>query len=125
MLISRADEHLSVAWEQPGRTAAGLNAAMNGVVSHANDQGQLVSDAAQAAEARRLAVVAMLAALDDRHKDLPALLADADRETLVIVIGGLVILASTIVWTPPADSQAALREQLADCALAMAAQSRS
>ena len=39
MLIARADEHLQVAREQPGRTAAGLNAAMNGVVAHAMVKG--------------------------------------------------------------------------------------
>ncbi len=35
MMIGLLGEHLDVAKEQPARTAAGLNAAMNGVVAHA------------------------------------------------------------------------------------------
>ncbi len=68
---------------------------------------------AQAAEARRLAVAAMLLALDDRHRDIPILLADTDQETLVVATGGLAILAATIVQTAPAEAQSALRADLA------------
>jgi TP901 family phage tail tape measure protein len=39
LLIGRLDEMTEVLREQPGRTAAGLNAAMNGVVSHAMVKG--------------------------------------------------------------------------------------
>jgi hypothetical protein len=74
----------------------------------------------QAVEARQLAVAAMLAALDERQADIPALLAGADHETLVVAAGGLAILAATIAQTAPAEWQATLRGQLADCALSMA-----
>jgi hypothetical protein len=79
-----------------------------------------VSSRAQEAEARRLAVAAMLAALDGRGTDIPALLADADHDTLVTAAGGLAILAATIAHTASAEWQATLREQLADVAMTMA-----
>lgn len=74
----------------------------------------------QAAEARRLAVAALLLALDGRHTDLPELLADADRGTLVVVVGGLAIAVGAALGEVHPDRRAALREGLADCALTMA-----
>jgi hypothetical protein len=79
-----------------------------------------VSSRAQETEARRLAVAAMLSALDGRHTDIPALLADADHDTLVTAAGGLAILAATIARYGSPEWRAALREQLADCAMTIA-----
>ena len=80
-----------------------------------------MSSRAREAEGRRVAVAAMIAALDGRHTDIPALLAGADHETLAIAAGGLAILAGTIAQTAPPEWQATLREQLAGCAMTMAA----
>ena len=79
-----------------------------------------MSTQAQAAEARRLAVAAMVTVLDGRYADLPQLLADADHETLVVAVGGVAILAATLAEVTPAEGRTALRAQLADYALEMA-----
>jgi hypothetical protein len=79
-----------------------------------------VTGQARATEARRLAIAAMLMVIDDRHLELPELLAGTDHEMLVVMNGGLAIFAGTIVQTMPPESRARLREQLGACALDMA-----
>lgn len=66
----------------------------------------------QDAKARNVLVEVMRAALDGSDVEMQEILADADRETLIIMNGGLVILASTIAQTMPREDRAALREQL-------------
>jgi hypothetical protein len=75
---------------------------------------------AQEAEARRVAVAVILAAIDGRDNDLPQLLADADRDTLVVAVGGLAIAVGAALGEVHPDRRAELREGLAGCALTMA-----
>ena len=80
-----------------------------------------MTDAARAAEVRRLAVAVMLAAVDGRDQDLHELLADADRDTLAIAVGGLALAVGGVLGEVPAERWAAIREELSAWALNLAA----
>jgi hypothetical protein len=77
-------------------------------------------DEAQASEARRTALAVMLAVIDGRDSDLPQLLADADRDTLTIAVGGLAIAVGAALGELHPDRRAEIREYLAAWALRMA-----
>jgi hypothetical protein len=78
-----------------------------------------MADPVHEVDGRRVALAAMLIALDGREKELPDLLAEADRETLIIAIGGVGIMVSTLVQVVPAEVQAEVRERLVASALEM------
>ncbi len=80
-----------------------------------------MTDQARAAEARRLAVAAMLAAADGRDEDLHELLADADRDKLAVAVGGLALAVGAALGEVPPVRRAAVREHLATWALDLAA----
>jgi len=71
-----------------------------------------VTDESKAAEARRVAVAAVLAAIDGRDQDLHDLLADADRDTLAIAIGGMALAVSAALGEVPLERRAVMCEQL-------------
>jgi hypothetical protein len=80
-----------------------------------------VTTQASAAEARRLVVAVVLAAIDQRDEDLHELLADADREMMTVAVGGLAIAVGAVLGEVSPERRAEIREYLAGCALGMAA----
>lgn len=81
----------------------------------------MVTGEAREADARRLAVAVLLAAVDGRDQDLPGLLADADGDTLAVAVGGMALAVAAAVGEVPPERRAAIREHLAAWALDMAA----
>jgi hypothetical protein len=79
-----------------------------------------VTSKASAAEARRMAVAVVLAAADGRNQDLHQLLADADRDTLAIAVGGLALAVGAVLGEVPAERRAAIRGHLSAWALNLA-----
>lgn len=67
-----------------------------------------------------MAVAVVLAAADGRDQDLHELLADADRDTLAIAVGGLALAVGQVLGEVSAERRAAIREQLAAWALNLA-----
>ena len=61
-----------------------------------------------------------LAAIDGRDQDLHDLLADADRDTLEIAVGGLTLLVAAALAQVPPEREAEIRGWLADRALTIA-----
>lgn len=74
-----------------------------------------------AADARRLAIAVMLAAVDQRDDDMHALLADADRAELAIAVGGLALMVAAVVEAVPSATRPSIREYLSARAMEMAA----
>ena len=74
------------------------------------------ASAASAAEARRVATAAMLAAVDGRDQDLHELLDDADRDTLAVAVGGLALAVGAAFSELRPKRRAALRGYLAGLA---------
>jgi hypothetical protein len=74
----------------------------------------------QAAAARRLVLGVMLAVLDGRDEDVHQLLAGADRDTLAVAVGGVLLLAGAVLGEVPPERRAAVREHLADRAVTVA-----
>lgn len=70
----------------------------------------------QPAEAGRLAVAAMLAAVDGRQQDLHELLIEASQDTLAVAVGGLALAVGAAFAELRPERRAALREGLARCA---------
>jgi hypothetical protein len=79
---------------------------------------------ADAAEVRGLAMGVILAAVDARDADMHVLLADADRETLSVAVGGLALAVSAVLGEVPEERRAVIREHLAGWALEAAARPR-
>jgi hypothetical protein len=78
-------------------------------------------DEARTAEARRLGAGVMLAAIDGTEtENLLELLGDADRETLIIVIGSLAVATCSVLEEVPPERLTAMREYLAAWALHLA-----
>ena len=67
-----------------------------------------------------MAVAVVLAAVDGRDQDLHELLADADRDTLAIAVGGLALAVGQVLGEVPPERRAAWREQLSAWALNLA-----
>jgi hypothetical protein len=80
-----------------------------------------VSSPDSSAEGRRVAVGAILAAIDGRDDDLYLLLAGADRDTLNVAVAGLAIVIRLALEEAPAKRRAFVRDYVAGCAIDAAA----
>lgn len=69
------------------------------------------------AEVRRFAIGVILAAADGRAEDMHLMLADADRDTLAVAVGGVAIALEHVLEELPAPRRAQLREQFGAWAL--------
>jgi hypothetical protein len=72
-----------------------------------------VTDEARAAEARRVAVAVILAAVDGRDQDLHELVADADRDMLAVAVGGMALAIVDALSEVPPERRAVIRQHLA------------
>lgn len=70
-----------------------------------------------AAEIRQLTAGTLIAACDGRDADIPMLLADADRDALIVAAAGLAIAVSAVMGELSEERRAALREQFGGWAL--------
>ena len=73
-----------------------------------------------AAEARRVAVAVLLAALDGRDDDVAILLADASREVLAIAGAGLALAVGAMSGELTPERRAEIREMMGAHALTVA-----